>query len=585
MVNSNPLVSEISAGLTKRLAFILTILFLAPVFLLSQETKDPLSSKQRQKFNEMFFLAEKQKNLGNEEEALELYTELHKLDDENATICFELAQLYARKNQAEEALEYGELAVKLAPDNKWFKILLSSIYGKFGESKDQIRILRDLVKMDSLNLDYRYELAEVLANNNKLKEAITELNALEAITGINEMITDQKKLIYLADNNVEGAASEMKKLIKAYPKNLDYQGTLAQLYMANGEEKKAMDLYEGMLIVDPEDPRPHLDLAQYYQQQKNFQKSIYHLSKAMKSPALEIDKKVAVLMSLFDASKYDTLLRKETFDMLQTLVDQNPNDPKAFAIYGDFLSRDKRDAEALKMYKKAVSLEGGALYEIWNQILLIEIQSEMYDSLVVDGPRAIDVFPNQPLPYFFTGVALSLTNREEEAIDYLESGLMYVIGNPRLKEQFYTQLADVYHKLGEHNSSDSYFDKAISINNSNASTLNNYAYYLSVRNKDLDKALKMSERSNTLDPGNPTFLDTWAWILFQKGEHEEALKKIEQVMRLGGDKFGEVVEHYGDILYKNGRTQEAIEQWQKAKKLGDTTDTIDQKISEGKIVE
>ncbi len=585
MANSNPLVSEISAGLTKRLAFILTILFLSPVILLSQETKDPLSSKQRQKFNEMFFLAEKQKNLGNEDEAMEFYLELHKMDEDNATVCFELAQLYARKNQSTEAIELGERAVKLAPENKWFKILLSSIYEKFGEAKDQISILKDLVKMDSLNLDYRYELAEVYANNNKFKEAIAELNALEAITGINEMITDEKKLIYLADNNVEGAVAEMKKLIKAYPKNLDYQGTLAQLYMANLQEKKAMELYEEMLKVDPEDPRPHLDLAQYYQQQKNFEKSIYHLSKAMKSPDLEIDKKVAVLMSLFDASKYDTVLRKETFGMLETLVEQNPNDPKAFAIYGDFLSRDKRDAEALKMYKKAVSLEGGALYEIWNQILLIEIQTEMYDSLVVDGPRAIDVFPNQPLPYFFTGIALSLTDREEEAIDYLESGLLYVIGNPRLKEQFYTQLADVYHKLGEHNSSDSYFDKAISLNNSNPATLNNYAYYLSVRNKDLDKALKMSERSNTLAPGNPTFLDTWAWILYQKGEYEAALKKIEQVMSLGGDKFGEVVEHYGDILYKNGRTQEAIEQWQKAKKLGDTTDTIDQKISEGKIVE
>lgn len=115
--------------------------------------------------------------------------------------------------------------------------------------------------------------------------------------------------------------------------------------------------------------------------------------------------------------------------------------------------------------------------------------------------------------------------------------------------------------------------------------LNNYAYYLSVRSKDLDKALKMSERSNTLAPGNPTFLDTWAWILYQKGQYEEALKKIEQVMYLGGDKIGEVVEHYGDILYKNNRKEDALEQWQNAKKLGDTSNTIDQKIREGKIVE
>jgi tetratricopeptide (TPR) repeat protein len=583
MANSNPLVSEISAGLTKPLALLL--LCIAPLFLLAQKEKDPLSSKQRQKFNEIFFLAEKQKNLGNEPEALAFYEELHKMDKNNATVCFELAQLYARNNQAIEAIQYGERAVNLDPDNKWFKILLSSIYGKFGEAKDQIHILNELVKMDSLNLDYRYELAQVYTDNRRYKEAIDALNELEAITGINEMITDQKKVIYLADNDVESAVGEMKKLIKAYPKNVEYRGILAQIYMANGQEKKAMAIYEEMLAVEPEDPRPHLDLAQYYQQQKNFEKSIFHLSKAMKSPELDIDKKVAVLMSLFEASMHDSLLRKEAFTMLETLIEQNPNDPKAFAIYGDFLSRDKRDTEALKMYKKAVTLDGGALYEIWNQILLIEIQTEMYDSLAVDGPRAIDVFPNQPLPYFFTGIALSMTNREEEAVDYLESGLLYVIGNPRLKEQFYTQLADVYHKLEEHESSDSYFEKAIALNASNPTVLNNYAYYLSVRSKDLDKALKMSERSNTLAPGNPTFLDTWAWILYQKGQYEEALKKIEQVMYLGGDKIGEVVEHYGDILYKNNRKEDALEQWQNAKKLGDTSNTIDQKIREGKIVE
>lgn len=569
--------------MTKPLALLL--LCIVPLFLFAQKERDPLSSKQRQKFNEIFFLAEKQKNLGNEPEALAFYEELHKMDENNATVCFELAQLYARNNQAIEAIQYGERAVNLDPDNKWFKILLSSIYGKFGEAKDQIHILNELVKMDSLNLDYRYELAQVYTDNRRYKEAIDALNELEAITGINEMITDQKKVIYLADNDVESAVGEMKKLIKAYPKNVEYRGILAQIYMANGQEKKAMAIYEEMLAVEPEDPRPHLDLAQYYQQQKNFEKSIFHLSKAMKSPELDIDKKVAVLMSLFEASMHDSLLRKEAFAMLETLIEQNPNDPKAFAIYGDFLSRDKRDVEALKMYKKAVTLDGGALYEIWNQILLIEIQTEMYDSLAIDGPRAIDVFPNQPLPYFFTGIALSMTNREEEAVDYLESGLLYVIGNPRLKEQFYTQLADVYHKLEEHESSDSYFEKAIALNASNPTVLNNYAYYLSVRSKDLDKALKMSERSNTLAPGNPTFLDTWAWILYQKGQYEEALKKIEQVMYLGGDKIGEVVEHYGDILYKNNRKEEALEQWQNAKKLGDTSNTIDQKIREGKIVE
>lgn len=585
MVNLNPLVSEISAGLTKRLAFLLALLFLSPLFLTAQEEKDPLSRKQREKFNTIFFLAEKEKHIGNEEDAMKYYLALHKLDSKNATVCFELAQLFARRGQADEAIFYSERSVKLDPNNKWFKILLSSVYGKFGEAGDQIGILQDLVKMDSLNPDYRYELAMVYASNSQPKEAIAALNKLERIIGINEMISDQKKLIYLEINDLDGAVAEIKKLIEAFPRNLDFQGTLAQIYMVNGRQKEGLKVYDKMLEVDPNDPRPHLDLAQYYQQEQLFDKSIYHLRKAMKSPLLEIDKKVAVLISLFDVSARDTALKRETYDMLETLVEQNPNDPKAFAIYGDFLSRDQKNEDALKMYKRAVRLDGGSIYDIWNQILLIEIQSEMYDSLLVDGPRAIDVYPNQPLPYFFTGVAMSMTDNNEQAVDYFEAGLIYVIGNPRLKVQFYTQLADIYHKLGEHASSDSYFDKVLALDPDNPTVLNNYAYYLSTREKDLDKALKMTERSNLLATANPTFLDTWAWVLYQKGEYELALKKIEQVISLGGDEFGEVLEHYGDILYKNGKTLEALEQWQKAKELGGASKNIDQKISEGKIVE
>ncbi len=585
MANSHPLVSETTAGLTKHLAFILILFIALPSFLFAQEKKDPLSENQRRKFNEIFFMAEKEKNLGNSEKAREYYLELYKMDADNATVNFELAQLYAQQGEAEDAISYGERAVKLDPDNKWFRILLSSIYGKFNETEKQISTLKRLVELDTANPDYRYELALVYATNNQPEKAIAELDKLEEMMGINEGISDIKKKIYLEDNNVDGAIKEMQRLIEAYPRNLEYRGTLAQLYMANGMEKKGLEIYDEMLEIDPEDPRPHLDLAQYYQQEKDFDQSIFHLRQAMQSPEMEIDKKVAVLLSLFDASANDTILKKETYGMLETLIEQNPYDPKAFAIYGDFLSRDQRNADALKMYKQAVNLDGGALYDIWNQILLIEIQSDMYDSLVVDGPRAIDLFPNQPLPYFFTGVALSMTDREEEAVDYLESGLMYVIGNPRLKEQFYTQLADVYHKLGEHESSDSYFDKALALNANNPTVLNNYAYYLSVRGKNLDKALEMTKRSNTLAPGNPTFMDTWAWVLYRKGDYPEALEKIEQVMKMGGDKFGEVVEHYGDILYKNGRTGDAITQWKKAKKLGETSENIDQKILQGKIVE
>lgn len=584
MANFHPLVSETTAGWTKVLTF-LFVIALSPVLLFSQEEGDPLSKKDRSIFNEMFFEAEKQKNLGNMEKALDLYKELYKIHTANATVCFELAQIYAAGNQPDDALFYAERAVDLEPENKWMLMLLASAYRSFDNKGKEIDIFQRLVKLDSLNSDYRFELALSYQQYEKYDEAISTLNDLEAILGVNEIISNQKKEIYLDQGDLDGAVKEIEKLIKTYPKNVEYYGTLAQIYMVNGKEKDALKVYHKMLEIAPDDPRPHLDLAQYYKDQRDFDKSIYHLKKAMLSPTLEIDKKIGVLLSLYDASNNDTVLKRESYEMLATIIEQNPNDPKAYAIYGDFLSRDQKNKEALVMYKKATRLDGGNIYDIWDQILLIEIQSEMWDTLAVDGPTVVDLFPNQPIPYFFSGVALNMTQQLDEAAEYLEAGIPYVLGNPRLKEQFYTQLADIYHQLEEHKQSDKYFDLALAINDNNPTALNNYAYYLSVRNENLDKALRMSEKSNNLSPNNAIFLDTWAWILYQQKNYSKALEIIERAMQYGGSKSGEVIEHYGDILYKNGMKDKAMEQWRNAKIAGDASPAIDEKINTQSIIE
>lgn len=584
MVNILPLVSETTARWTKVFTF-LFVITLSPVLLHAQEEGDPLSEKERRQFNELFFAAEKEKNLGNVDKARDLYLELYKIHTTNATVCYELAQIYAAENQPEDAIFYAERAVQLEPGNKWMLMLQATVYRNFGTDGKEIDVFKKLIELDSLNPDYRFELALSYQQYEKYDEAISTLDDLEKIVGINDVIADQKKQIYLQQGELNKAIKEVEKLIAAHPKNIDYRGTLAQLYMVNGREKEGLKVYDKMLEIAPDDPRPNLDLAQYYKDQRDFEKSIYHLKKAMTSPELEIDKKIGVLLSLYDASMQDSTLLKESYEMLGAIIEQNPNDPKAYAIYGDFLSRDGKNAEALSMYKRATQLDGGNIFDIWNQILLIEIQGEMWDSLAVDGPQVVELFPNRPVPYFFTGVGLNMTDQLDEAAEYLESGVNYVIGNPGLKEQFYSQLADVYHKMEDHKQSDAYFEKVLALNEANATALNNYAYYLSVRGEQLEKALKMSERSNNLSPNNAIFLDTWAWILFRSGDYPKALEVIERAMKHGGAKSGEVIEHYGDILFKNEMKTQAVEQWKKARETGGASPLIDQKINTQSLVE
>lgn len=578
MANSKPYLLAITAYLSKSKLAIIIILSL----LLAGSTfaQDNLSPKERQAFNEAFFKAQSLKAKGDYEKAGSLFKQLYKSSPSNAAVNFELAQYYTETEDQESAIFHAERAVELDPSNQWFSYLLANIYGQFGMSGQQVKVYQNLLKNDERNAEYRMELARAYLANNEPLKALEQFDKIEEQMGVNEFISEQKKNIYLDLGDLDGATDEIRKLIDTYPNTMEYYGTLGQLYAVNGFEEEAFSVYQQMLEIDSTDPRPHLDLANYYRNRDNFQESLYHLKYAMKSDLLEMEKKIPVLLSLFNASANDTLLRKEAYSIMNDILNdgEEVEDPRIYAMYGDFLSRDGKDLEAIKYYKKALQKEGGQKFQLWEQVLLIEVQNELYDSLAADAPLAVEAFPNQPLPYFFAGLGFAQQKDYEEAIYYLEDGLNYVLGNPALKEQFYLQLADVHHRLKNHETSDEYFEKALNINNQNATTLNNYAYYLAVRGENLDRALEMSEKSNRLSPDNPTFLDTWAWVYYQRKEYEKAAEKMQKVFMLQDEQSGEVREHYGDILSKLGKSEQALQQYQKALEEGYSSQSLLSKI-------
>lgn len=537
-----------------------------------------LSERDKAKFNELFFTAQNHKTQGDLEKAEGIFMELYKEAPENDAVCYELARIYAETEQSEDALFFAERAADLDTTNKWYTLLLASMYRQFNQPLKEIALFERLTNQHPNNPDYCFELANAYLNNEQPKKALKQLGRLEDLIGINEVISDQKKTIYLSEGDVEKAADEIRKLIKAFPNQIEYYGTLGQIYIVNGYPEEAFKVYQKMLQVDPADPRPHLDLANYYKEKEDFANSILHLKQAMSSPQLQVDQKIPVLLSLLDATAQDSTLKSQTYEILDLVIQSDENDPKVYAIYGDFLSRDKRDKEAISMYQKAVSLDGGSIYPVWEQLLLLEVQTSDYANLYKDAQKAQEAFPNRPLTYFFAGVGAAMLEMHQEAVDQLEMGMPYVLGNPRLKEQFYTQLAGSYHELEEHTQSDRYFDKALAINDKNATVLNNYAYFLSERDQQLEKALEMTKKSNLLSPDNPTFLDTYAWVLFKLNKYDEAIKTMEKIEALNGLNNSEVLEHYGDILAAAGQSAKAHQMYLKAKELGDPSVQIEQKL-------
>lgn len=466
--------------------------------------------------------------------------------------------------------------MELDSENHWYKLLCAAIYKQAQLHDKQLIIYQKLLENDRENLDFRFELAQAYLEEDQIELALAHIDTIENTLGPVESLIELKKVAHLQANDIEGAAAAIQQLIDREPNNLDNYGALGQLYQINGRNSEALAIYHKMVDIDSNDPRPHLDLANYYRQVNNKEASLHHLRKAMQSPRLDVERKIGVLLSLFDASVKDSTLAKEAYLMLNDIIESEVQDPRIYAMYGDYLSRDGKDAEAIGYYKKALKIE--QKYQLWEQILLIEIQNRLFDSLRQDAPAALDYYPNQAFPYLLAGIAFNEAKDAEEAIAYLETGLNYVVQNPNLKLEFYLQLASAYHITEDHQQSDAYFDKALAINSENATALNNYAYYLSERGEKLEKALSLSKKSNNLSPNNPVFLDTWAWILFKQENYSQALEKMEELLSLNAKHDAEVLEHYAEILEANNRTEEALAQYKLALEKDPSNKSLQQKI-------
>jgi len=190
----------------------------------------------------------------------------------------------------------------------------------------------------------------------------------------------------------------------------------------------------------------------------------------------------------------------------------------------------------------------------------------------------------QGMIYYFNGAANLQRQNYDEAIYALEQGKRLSSSNLGLVSVFNSMLGDAYNGKGNHARSDRAYEAALDFDPDNLAVLNNYSYYLALRKEKLDKAEEMSSRAVEGDPENVTFLDTYAWVLFNREKYKEAARVIRKAIDIGNVSAIHY-EHYGDILYKLGEIDQAVEQWKKARELNPDSPLIDKKIAEKTLYE
>ncbi len=564
--------------------YLIFLLMASSCGIFKHEKTVTLSQSQKLDNTSEFIDGCKEKILENYDNAITSFLSCIRTDPSNAGALYELAGIYYLQKKDKNAIPLIEKAIKLEPDNAWYQLLYANLLINENKYKDATSVYEKLAKAHPEDIEYLFNWAQGCLYMGKYADAIDVYNIVEEKTGISEDISLQKEKIYIQLKKPDKAIEEIQKLVNAFPSEASYLNYLADLYLSYNMTSKASETYQKILAIDPGDANVHLSLASYYRKTGDYDKSFDELKLAFSNENLDIDTKIKILLSYYSLTEKSNDLIDQAYKLIDILIKTHPNEAKAYSIYGDFLYRDKKIEEAKDQYLKVIALDSSK-YAIWEQLLLLESELNNYAALESESKHAIELFPEQPAPYLFNGASNYFLKKYDDAIIVLNKGIALVVSDDDMLAQFYTYLGDSYYAKQNYKDAFSTFDKILLLDPKNVYVLNNYSYYLSLRGENLDKAEKMAKKAVDINPDNSSYLDTYGWVLYKKEKFSDAEIWIKKAINNGGDSNSIILEHYGDIMFKLGNVDKALEYWEKAKTIGKGSEFLDKKINEKKIYE
>ncbi|WP_020601741.1 tetratricopeptide repeat protein [Spirosoma spitsbergense] len=505
-------------------------------------------------------------------------------DPNNAAAQYSTASALQKTGKIAEAIPFAVKAYALDNQNKYYTLLLAELYVKQKRYTEAEDLYEKLLKKGPENAEYGVELAAIYLFNDKPDKALDTYNRVERELGLNEEIIRQKQRIYLKQNKIDKAVEEAEKLVASEPAEPEYLLEGAELLIANDRADKAISWIDQALKLNPDLPQAHVLLADIYRQKGDMARVTQELNQVLANPNLEAGLKARILSSYVGMTGESAEGQKDALGMAQNLAKSSPNDPKTQIMLADLLMQQGKKVEARDAYARASQLDG-SVYEVWGALLQLDGELNQVDSLLVHSEKALEVFPTQGLFWYSNGSANLYKRRYQQAVDALEESqkLLAATSNNELKKGIEVQLGDAYNGLGDHAKSDEYYEAVLKVDPLNDHVLNNYSYFLSLRNEKLPRALQLAQKLVERNPTNATYLDTYAWVLYVSKDYAKAKQYLEKALADPTNVSGTIIEHYGDVLYQLGQPEKAVDQWKAAKAKGNAGPDIDKKIAAGEL--
>ena len=542
------------------------------------------------RYDSYFLQALVQREKGNADAAFDLLQHCIKINPQAAEAYYFLAQYYQAlrgdSTNLKTAQQYILKAAELEPDNATFLETVAQSYISQAEYEKAIPVMERLYNQDKSReelLEMLFELYQQTDNNDK---AIETLNRLEAAEGKSERLSYAKSEIYTNMGNKKAAIAEMRQLAQQYPNDLNFKGMYADMLLRNDEEEQALKLYNEILAEEPDNTRAQVSLRSYYQVQGEIEKADSLTEVILLNKNTTNEQRIYLMRQMVADSERADGDSTQILNMFHKMLagpQKNADIATLCAAYMDLKKMPRDSVQAMLQTVLSIAPDNAAARL---QLVSFAWDRKDHQEVITLCQDARQYNPEEMAFYYYQGMAYYQEEDKDKALEAFQNGIGVITpeSNPAIVSDFYAVMGDLLHQKGLARKAFEAYDSCLQWKDDNIMCLNNYAYYLSELDEQLDKAEQMSYKTIKAEPKNATYLDTYAWILFMQGRYAESKVYIDQALQNDSDSIAVITEHAGDIYIQNKEPERAVELWKQALLLDPQNKILIRKIKQRKYI-
>ena len=520
----------------------------------------------QQRYDNFFLEAIVQREKGNSDAAFDLLRHCVDIDSTRSEAYFYLAQYYGALKQKDKMLRMMKKAVDLEPDNTTYLETLANVYISQRQYAEGIEMLERLYDKSRERDEVLGMLVQLYEQQQDYDNAIRTLNRLETLEGKSERLSFAKSSLFTQKGDKKAAISEMKKLADQYPHDNNYRCLYGNTLYVNGQQKKALAIFHEILKDDPDNRNAQMAMLAHYNEQHDSAAANRLIEEILLNKQSSTEDRVTLMRQVIGESERAGGDSTRVLQLFHRMLDLPQSDADMALFCATYMNLKKMPKDSIgAVLEKAIQIApDNAAARL--QLVSYAWQNEDRDKVIALCKEARQYNPDEMAFYYYQGIAYYQNSQLDEALDAFQNGIGVITqqSDPAIVSDFYAVMGDIMHQKGMDREAYAAYDSCLQWKDDNIACLNNYAYYLSIKGEQLDKAEQMSYRTIKAEPKNATYLDTYAWILFMQKRYSEARIYIDQTLQNDSDTSAVLLEHAGDIYYHVGDTDKALVFWQQS---------------------